>query len=139
MLSETGRRGHAHPHHAVLPFISPSVSSSASTFSPYFASYKALTSKRLCSSCEIDDGTPRVTVHMTPSFSTLHLSSCRSLESTSSPNFDLYKALTSKRLCSSCEIEDGTPRVTVHMTPSFSTLHLSSCRSLESTSSPNFD
>merc|ERR1719156_339855 len=122
-----------------------SSSSSSSTSSPYFALYKDFTSASLSSSRDIVGGRPRVTSHVMPSFSTSWIS-CSSAcsSSTSSSSFVLYKDFTSASLSSSWDMVGGRPRVTSHVTPSFSTSWMScssacsSSSSSSSTSSPYF-
>merc|ERR1719181_1967558 len=89
---------------------SSSSSSSSSTSSPYFVLYKDFTSASLSSSWDIVGGHPRITSHVTPSFSTNWIacssacSSSSSSSSTSSPYFVLYRNFTSSSCFSSSDI-----------------------------------
>merc|ERR1719178_331391 len=117
----------------LVPSASSSSSSSSSTSSPYLALYKDFTSASWSSSFDMLGGLPRVTTHLRPSFSTQVVScssssSSASSSSTSSPYFALYKDFTSASWSSSCDMLGGLPRVTTHLSPSFST-YLVSCSS----------
>merc|ERR1719236_154333 len=119
---------------------SSSASASSSTSSPYFALYKDFTSASWSSSRDMLGGLPRVTTHLSPSFSTYLVScsssssSASSSSSTSSPYFALYNDFTSASWSSSFDMLGGLPRVTTHLSPSFST-YLVSCSSSSSSAS----